>query len=154
MKPPSAPLIEAQYEAQGNPYYASARLWDDGVIDPADTRMVLGLGLSAIAQCADRADEVRPVPDVMGMNETILIANRGEIACRVIRTARRMGLRTIAVYLRGGRAARVHVDLGRRARILIGPAPARDSYLNVVPQCWTRRDDPARRPRYIPATDS
>jgi 3-methylcrotonyl-CoA carboxylase beta subunit len=39
--------IEAQYEAQGNPYYASARLWDDGVIDPADTRMVLALGLSA-----------------------------------------------------------------------------------------------------------
>ncbi len=39
--------IEAQYEAQGDPYYASARLWDDGVIDPADTRMVLALGLSA-----------------------------------------------------------------------------------------------------------
>ncbi|MGI4954084.1 MAG: carboxyl transferase domain-containing protein [Janthinobacterium lividum] len=39
--------IERQYEDQGNPYYASARLWDDGVIDPADTRMVLGLGLSA-----------------------------------------------------------------------------------------------------------
>lgn len=39
--------VEAQYEAQGNPYYASARLWDDGVIDPADTRMVLALGLSA-----------------------------------------------------------------------------------------------------------
>ena len=39
--------IEAQYEEQGNPYYASARLWDDGVIDPADTRTVLGLGLSA-----------------------------------------------------------------------------------------------------------
>jgi 3-methylcrotonyl-CoA carboxylase beta subunit len=39
--------IEAQYEAQGHPYYASARLWDDGVIDPADTRMVLGLSLSA-----------------------------------------------------------------------------------------------------------
>ncbi len=39
--------IEAQYEAQGEPYYASARLWDDGVIDPADTRMVLALGLSA-----------------------------------------------------------------------------------------------------------
>ena len=32
---------------QGHPYYAGARLWDDGVIDPADTRMVLGLGLSA-----------------------------------------------------------------------------------------------------------
>ncbi|MGH6959266.1 MAG: carboxyl transferase domain-containing protein, partial [Dongiaceae bacterium] len=39
--------IRAQYEQQGHPYYASARLWDDGVIDPADSRMVLGLGLSA-----------------------------------------------------------------------------------------------------------
>jgi 3-methylcrotonyl-CoA carboxylase beta subunit len=39
--------IRDQYEQQGHPYYASARLWDDGVIDPADTRMVLGLGLSA-----------------------------------------------------------------------------------------------------------
>jgi 3-methylcrotonyl-CoA carboxylase beta subunit len=39
--------IRAQYEHQGHPYYASARLWDDGVIDPAQTRMVLGLGLSA-----------------------------------------------------------------------------------------------------------
>ena len=39
--------IREQYEHQGHPYYASARLWDDGVIDPADTRMVLGLGLSA-----------------------------------------------------------------------------------------------------------
>ena len=41
-----APIL-AQYEHQGHPYYATARLWDDGVIDPADTRMVLGLGLSA-----------------------------------------------------------------------------------------------------------
>ncbi len=41
-----APLLD-QYETQGHPYYASARLWDDGVIDPADTRMVLGLGISA-----------------------------------------------------------------------------------------------------------
>jgi 3-methylcrotonyl-CoA carboxylase beta subunit len=39
--------IRAQYERQGHPYYASARLWDDGVIDPADTRKMLGLGLSA-----------------------------------------------------------------------------------------------------------
>ena len=39
--------IRDQYEHQGHPYYATARLWDDGVIDPADTRMVLGLGLSA-----------------------------------------------------------------------------------------------------------
>ena len=39
--------IRGQYEAQGNPYYASARLWDDGVIDPVDTRKVLSQGLSA-----------------------------------------------------------------------------------------------------------
>lgn len=39
--------LHAQYEHQGNPYYASARLWDDGVIQPADTRSVLGLSLSA-----------------------------------------------------------------------------------------------------------
>ena len=39
--------IEDMYEKQGHPYYASARLWDDGIIDPADTRQVLGLGLSA-----------------------------------------------------------------------------------------------------------
>jgi 3-methylcrotonyl-CoA carboxylase beta subunit len=39
--------IRAQYETQGHPYYASARLWDDGIIDPADTRLVLGLSISA-----------------------------------------------------------------------------------------------------------
>ncbi len=39
--------IRAQYERQGHPYYASARLWDDGIIDPADTRRVLGLAISA-----------------------------------------------------------------------------------------------------------
>jgi 3-methylcrotonyl-CoA carboxylase beta subunit len=40
--------IREQYETQGNPYYASARLWDDGIIDPADTRRVLGLSLSTV----------------------------------------------------------------------------------------------------------
>jgi 3-methylcrotonyl-CoA carboxylase beta subunit len=39
--------IRAQYERQGHPYYATARLWDDGIIDPVDTRRVLGLALSA-----------------------------------------------------------------------------------------------------------
>ncbi|MFC7495690.1 MULTISPECIES: carboxyl transferase domain-containing protein [unclassified Nocardioides] len=41
--------IRDQYETQGSPYYATARLWDDGIIDPADTRRVLGLGLAAAA---------------------------------------------------------------------------------------------------------
>jgi 3-methylcrotonyl-CoA carboxylase beta subunit len=39
--------VREQYETQGHPYYASARIWDDGIIDPADTRMVLALGISA-----------------------------------------------------------------------------------------------------------
>ena len=39
--------IREQYETQGHPYYASARLWDDGIIDPAETRMVLGLSIAA-----------------------------------------------------------------------------------------------------------
>ena len=42
--------IRDQYEHQGNPYYSTARLWDDGVIDPADTRTVLGLALSVVGQ--------------------------------------------------------------------------------------------------------
>jgi 3-methylcrotonyl-CoA carboxylase beta subunit len=44
-----APIRE-QYERQGNPYYSTARLWDDGVIDPADTRTILGLALSVVGQ--------------------------------------------------------------------------------------------------------
>ena len=41
--------IREQYETQGSPYYSTARLWDDGVIDPVDTRRVLGMGLAAAA---------------------------------------------------------------------------------------------------------
>jgi 3-methylcrotonyl-CoA carboxylase beta subunit len=49
-----APILE-QYEHQGHPYYASARLWDDGVIDPLDTRATLALAISASLNA--------PIPD-------------------------------------------------------------------------------------------
>ena len=63
------------------------------------------------------------------MFKKILIANRGEIACRVILTARKMGIKTIAVYSDADKDAR-HVDLADEA-VNIGPAPSRDSYLQA-----------------------
>ena len=59
----------------------------------------------------------------------ILIANRGEIACRVIQTARKMGIQTVAVYSDADKDAR-HVELADEA-VHIGPAPSRDSYLQA-----------------------
>jgi 3-methylcrotonyl-CoA carboxylase alpha subunit len=60
---------------------------------------------------------------------SLLIANRGEIACRIVKTARRMGLRTVAVYSEADAQAR-HTTLADEARLL-GPAPAGKSYLNI-----------------------
>jgi len=61
------------------------------------------------------------------MFKKILIANRGEIACRVIKTARRMGIKTVAVYSEADRDAR-HVELADEA-VCIGPPPSKESYL-------------------------
>jgi 3-methylcrotonyl-CoA carboxylase alpha subunit len=65
----------------------------------------------------------------VGRFDKLLIANRGEIACRIMRTARRMALRTVAVYSDADRGA-MHVALADEA-LHIGPPPAKESYLNI-----------------------
>jgi propionyl-CoA carboxylase alpha chain len=89
----------------------------------------------------------------------ILIANRGEIACRVIATARKMGIQTVAVYSDADKDAR-HVKLADEA-VRIGPAPSRESYLladKIIAACkqtGARRCTPAtascRRTRALPS---
>src|SRR3954468_5133698 len=73
-----------------------------------------------------------------GMFKRILIANRGEIACRIIKSARRMGIETVAVYSEADRDA-LHVEMADQA-VLIGPPPAAQSYLvidKIVDACRT-----------------
>jgi propionyl-CoA carboxylase alpha chain len=67
------------------------------------------------------------IEDDKNMFKKILIANRGEIACRVIKTAKKMGIATVAVYSEADRDAR-HVELADES-VLLGPAPSRESYL-------------------------
>src|SRR5216684_9157565 len=76
-----------------------------------------------------------------GMFAKILIANRGEIACRIIRTARRMGIRAVAVYSEADTQA-LHVALADEAR-QIGPPPARESYLDIRSVIAAARDSGA-----------
>src|SRR5262249_29179781 len=70
------------------------------------------------------------------MFKRILIANRGEIACRIIKSARRMGIETVAVYSEADRDA-LHVEMADSA-VAIGPPPAAQSYLvieNIINAC-------------------
>src|SRR5208282_5102632 len=77
---------------------------------------------SACLECEPAMTLARPFT-------SLLIANRGEIACRIVRTARRMGLRTVAVYSEAEPRAQ-HVQAADEARLL-GAGSARESYLNI-----------------------
>ena len=88
---------------------------------------------------------------------SLLIANRGEIACRIIRTARRLGIRTVAVYSDADAKA-LHVRMADEA-VHIGPAPARESYLRgdkiiAAAKADRRRGDPSRATASCPRTPS
>ena len=136
--------IRDQYEHQGHPYYATARLWDDGVIDPAETRTVLGLALSACANAPLDDAALRRLPDV-GITPPHPSHSSSPTSHRVRHRAGRQPRRD----RRPGHPhpARAGHPLGRRVQrrrrrraarprrptspSAIGPAPAAQSYLSI-----------------------
>ena len=77
------------------------------------------------------------------MFHKILIANRGEIAVRIIRACRNMGIRSVAVYSKEDKDS-LHVQLADQ-RICIGEGPARNNYLNMQPNCHSCPEHRSRR---------
>ena len=87
--------------------------------------------VASVGFCCTTGDEEtrRKAKARKSMFKKILIANRGEIACRVIKTARRMGIKTVAVYSEADRDA-LHVEMADEA-VFIGPPAASESYLVI-----------------------
>ncbi len=136
-------LVEASVEEQSLPFFLSGMLYDDGVIDPRDTRTVLGICLSVIDNTtwiggASGFGVFRPMTI-----QRLLVANRGEIARRVFATCRRLGIETVAVHA----DADAGLPFVREADVAVrlpGNAPA-DTYLRVDLLLDAARRDPGRR---------
>ena len=138
-------IVEAQIEEQSMPYFLSGMLYDDGVIDPRDTRTILGICLSVIENKAyagtDRFGVFRP------MITRLMVANRAEIASRVFRTCRTLGIETVAIHSDAD-AGLPYVREADPAVRLPGNTPA-ETYLDVdavlaAAQGGRRRRDPPR----------
>ena len=127
--------IRDQYETQGSPYYSTARLWDDGVIDPVDTRRVLGMGLAAAAHAPIAGALLRRLPDVSGRCSRKVLDRQprrdraaGDPHVPAARHPDRRGLhrpRPAAPHVRDGRRGGPGPELprhrrGRRGRGVVG----------------------------------
>ena len=138
--------IVDNFESQSSAFVTSARMLDDGIIDPRDTRNVIGFTLSICREADARTLAAGAVRRGAAMN--LLIANRGEIARRIIRTARELGRDTVAVYSDADRDA-LHVREADTA-VRIGGAAPRESYLNIpaIIEAAKRSDAHAVHPGY------
>ncbi len=121
--------IEAQIEHESTAQFATGRLWDDGIIDPRDTRAVLALALNTVhsAPVQRHRDLWGGAPLMTALNR-VLVANRGEIARRIIRGAHDAGLEAVAVY------APDDVDAPLRGRGRYERGPSRSIVRQELPQ--------------------
>ena len=127
--------IRAQYETQGHPYYASARLWDDGIIDPAETRLVLALSISAALnapiELCRRSRPLRRLPDVRRMRASDIAAKPSQshgqkaVRCR----ARRNLVPRCPLWVGSGFARRTAADL-----LMFSQDPDRQSRRDRLPR--------------------
>ena len=108
-QPETGATLAGSTRQQGHPYYATARLWDDGVIEPRDTRDVLGLALSATAPTRRSSRSPRPLPDVAPGGGEAVRTRQASRACRTAPSRRRADGRPVA-----------------REYAAVGPPPAGD----------------------------